>query len=116
TRSKRDWSSDVCSSDLKPVFQERIWGGTALRDEFGYEIPSEETGECWAISGHSNGPYVIENGPYAGKTLIELWDNHRALFGNTAGDVFPLLSKILDANADLSVQGHQEDAYDKENE
>src|SRR5699024_2632827 len=101
---------------LKPVFQERIWGGTALRDEFGYEIPSEETGECWAISGHSNGPSVIENGPYAGKTLIELWDNHRALFGNTAGDVFPLLTKILDANADLSVQVHPDDAYAKEHE
>src|SRR5699024_1837906 len=80
------------------------------------EIPSEETGECWAISSHSNGPSVIENGPYAGKTLIELWDNHRALFGNTAGDVFPLLTKILDANADLSVQVHTDDAYVKKRE
>src|SRR5699024_9302212 len=52
----------------------------------------------------------------AGKTLIELWDNHRALFGNTAGDVFPLLTKILDANADLSVQVHPDDAYAKDHE
>lgn len=29
---------------LKPVFHEKIWGGTGLRDEFGYDIPSDHTG------------------------------------------------------------------------
>ncbi|TPB48777.1 mannose-6-phosphate isomerase, partial [Burkholderia pseudomallei] len=29
---------------LKPLFMYRIWGGTALRDKFNYEIPSENTG------------------------------------------------------------------------
>lgn len=96
---------------LKPVFQERIWGGTELRTKFGYDIPSEHTGECWAISGHVNGPSIIENGPYAGKTLIELWNDERHLFGNMEGEVFPLLTKILDANADLSVQVHPNDEY-----
>ena len=56
---------------LKPVFQERIWGGTALRDKFDYDIPNELTGECWAISAHPNGPNTIENGKYKGKTLIK---------------------------------------------
>lgn len=37
---------------LEPMFQERIWGGTALADRFGYRIPSDRTGECWAISFH----------------------------------------------------------------
>lgn len=32
---------------LSPVFQERIWGGNRLREQFGYDIPSERTGECW---------------------------------------------------------------------
>ncbi len=96
---------------LKPVFQERIWGGTELKTKFGYEIPSEHTGECWAISGHKNGPSIIENGPYAGKTLIELWNEERHLFGEMEGNVFPLLTKILDANADLSVQVHPNDEY-----
>mgnify|MGYP001954652543 CR=1 FL=1 len=58
---------------LEPVFQERIWGGTALRDQFGYEIPSDHTGECWAISAHPNGPSVVKNGAFAGKTLQQLW-------------------------------------------
>lgn len=37
---------------IKPVLQEKIWGGTKLRDIYGYDIPSETTGECWAISAH----------------------------------------------------------------
>ena len=40
---------------MDPVFKEAIWGGTKLRDVFDYEIPSDTTGECWAISGHANG-------------------------------------------------------------
>lgn len=96
---------------LKPVFQERIWGGTTLKDEFGYEIPSDKTGECWAISAHPNGPSEVENGPLAGKTLIDIWNDHRELFGNQEGKVFPLLTKILDAKNDLSVQVHPDDEY-----
>jgi mannose-6-phosphate isomerase len=98
---------------LKPVFKERIWGGTALAEKFGYEIPTEHTGECWAISAHPNGPSIIENGPYAGLSLDKLWKKHPELFGNPAQEVFPLLTKILDANADLSVQVHPEDTYAK---
>lgn len=96
---------------LKPVFQERIWGGTALSDVFHYGIPSDKTGECWAISAHPNGMGVVTNGEYEGKSLKELWDNHRELFGNAEGEQFPLLTKILDANDDLSVQVHPNDAY-----
>ena len=101
---------------LKPVFKERIWGGTTLKDEFEYEIPTENTGECWAISAHPNGPSVIENGPFAGMTLDNLWKEQPELFGNPKEEVFPLLTKILDANMDLSVQVHPDDAYAKVHE
>lgn len=96
---------------LKPYFQEKMWGGKRLKTEFGYEIPSDTTGECWAISAHPHGPAVIENGPYQGLNLAELWQQHREVFGNAKGDVFPLLTKILDARDDLSVQVHPDDAY-----
>ena len=43
---------------LQPVFQERLWGGTNLT-QFGYDIPNNSTGECWAISAHKNGPNTI---------------------------------------------------------
>jgi mannose-6-phosphate isomerase len=101
---------------LKPVFKERIWGGTLLREEYGYEIPNELTGECWAISAHPNGPSMIENGPYAGMSLDVLWRKHPELFGHPEEEVFPLLTKILDANMDLSVQVHPDDMYAKVHE
>lgn len=96
---------------LKPIFQERIWGGRNLEKHFGYEIPSDTTGECWAISAHRNGDCIIENGAFAGEKLSAVYNNHRELFGNSNSPVFPLLVKILDAKNDLSVQVHPDDEY-----
>lgn len=96
---------------LNGVFQDKIWGGTKLHEVFGYELESNQVGELWAISGHKNGPSVVKNGSYEGKRLDELWNEHRELFGNAEGDVFPLLTKIIDAASDLSVQVHPDDDY-----
>ncbi|MDN6161666.1 MAG: mannose-6-phosphate isomerase, class I [Atopostipes sp.] len=101
---------------LKGTFQEKIWGGSKLETEFGYDIPSDKTGELWAISAHKNGESTVKNGQYKGMKLSELWDEHRELFGNEEGDVFPLLTKIIDAQDDLSVQVHPDDEYALEHE
>lgn len=101
---------------MKPVFQEKIWGGSRLRTVFGYDIPNDKIGEDWAISAHPNGVSVIENGPYKGETLDQVWANHKELFGNPTEEVFPLLIKILDAEDDLSVQVHPDDVYGLKNE
>lgn len=98
---------------MKPVFKEMIWGGHKLKDIYGYDLPSDKTGECWAISAHKNGDCLISEGEFEGKTLSSLWDEHRELFGNIDGDEFPLLAKIIDANGDLSVQVHPNDEYAK---
>ena len=101
---------------LQSVMQEKIWGGTHLRDVFDYDIPSDHVGEYWAISAHPNGVSTIKNGRYAGQTLDVLYAEHRELFGNRQEPVFPLLTKILDANDWLSVQVHPDDAYGLEHE
>lgn len=101
---------------MKPVFKEMIWGGHKLRDVYGYDIPSDNTGECWAISAHKNGDCLIAGGEFDGKSLSWLFDNHRELFGNIEGDQFPLLVKIIDAKNDLSVQVHPDDTYAGEHE
>lgn len=101
---------------FSPVFKERIWGGDKLHTEFRYHIPSDNTGECWAISAHPNGQSVVSDGVYKGSTLSELWESKRELFGNLDGEKFPLLVKILDANDDLSVQVHPNDTYANEHE
>ena len=96
---------------LQSVMHEKIWGGTKLRDEFGYEIPSDKVGEYWAISAHPNGVSTVKNGRFAGQKLDNLYAEHRELFGDRSEPVFPLLTKILDANDWLSVQVHPDDAY-----
>ncbi|MGI8316729.1 mannose-6-phosphate isomerase, class I [Halobacillus mangrovi] len=99
---------------LQPEFKERIWGGTKLQEIFDYDIPSEQTGEAWCISGHANGSNVIKNGPLKGKTLADAWQEHRELFAGEEGEEFPLLVKILDSKKDLSVQVHPDDTYARE--
>lgn len=96
---------------LNPVFTHNIWGGTKLRDEYGYDIEGDDIGECWGIAAHENGNCTVKEGMYKGETLVGLWSEHRDLFGNIYGDRFPLLVKIIDAKADLSIQVHPDDAY-----
>ncbi|MBO8163581.1 MAG: mannose-6-phosphate isomerase, class I [Brevibacillus sp.] len=93
---------------LKPVLQERLWGGEALK-RFGYSFSSSNVGECWAVSAHPHGESIVMNGLYAGWPLSRLWAEHPELFGYPAEDQFPLLIKLIDANADLSVQVHPDD-------
>ena len=104
---------------MKPVFKEAVWGGRKLRDDFGYEIPSDSTGECWGIGAHKNGDCEIAEGTYKGEHLSKLWEEHPELFGNEDGKYgkeFPLLIKIIDAKSDLSIQVHPDDAYAKAHE
>ncbi|KXB62808.1 MULTISPECIES: type I phosphomannose isomerase catalytic subunit [Olsenella] len=101
---------------VEPVFHGKIWGGRRLQEEFGYQIPDGPVGECWAISAHPAGDCRVASGAFEGKRLSELWDGHRELFGGATGDRFPLLVKILDAEGDLSIQVHPDDAYAAEHE
>ena len=48
--------------------------------------------------------------------MPKVYQQHPELFGNPRSSVFPLLTKILDANASLSIQVHPDDAYAEEHE
>lgn len=102
---------------VKPLFRENIWGGERLKTEFGYEIPSKTTGECWGVSAHASGDCSLE-APYEGKTLSSLWKDNPELFGRTEAPAydFPLLMKIIDAKSDLSIQVHPNDEYARSKE
>ncbi|MDX5018428.1 type I phosphomannose isomerase catalytic subunit, partial [Streptococcus suis] len=65
----------------------------------------------WAISAHPNGVSRVKNGRFKGCFLDKLYQGEKSLFGNPDDTVFPLLTKILDANDWLSVQVHPDDAY-----
>ena len=96
---------------LEPVFKQMVWGGSGLRDYFGYEIPGEDTGEAWVVSAHPQGDCRVAEGSFEGKTLSQLWKEERALFGGAEGEEFPLLVKFIDAKEDLSIQVHPDDTY-----
>lgn len=99
-----------------PIAQERIWGGDKLKAWF-HESSTRPIGEYWVLSGHPNGTSVVMNGPLAGKTLLDLTREYpEAYLGQSPQERFPLLIKFLEANADLSVQIHPDDAYAQKHE
>ncbi len=96
---------------FEPLYKERVWGGRLLADALGREIPAgAPIGESWELVDRDGGDQsIVADGPFAGRTLHELWTHHRAaIFGPRAPDAprFPLLAKILDCRETLSVQVH----------
>jgi mannose-6-phosphate isomerase len=88
---------------------ERIWGGRKLAELVGKKLPpNKHIGESWEIVDRTEAQSVVANGPLNGKTLNELWMQHREeIFGNMAETPrFPLLIKLLDAEEKLSLQVH----------
>jgi len=88
---------------------ERVWGGRRLAELFGKHLPSgTRIGESWEIVDRPEAQSTVRDGPWRGRTLHELWQNHRAeVFGAIAdAPRFPLLVKLLDAQTILSLQVH----------
>ena len=98
---------------LKPVFKDYIWGGTKLRDEYGFESNLEKLAEGWMLSCHKDGENLIENGDFEGKTLTEIVNTNPDYLGENGKkfEYFPILIKLIDAKNDLSVQVHPDNEY-----
>lgn len=95
-----------------PVFKQYIWGGSTLEEKYGKPIADHFAAESWEISCHKDGLCMVANGEFAGKTLAEaIAADPKAMVGSEEMGEFPLLLKLLDAKADLSVQVHPDDAY-----
>ena len=95
---------------IEPKETPAIWGGDALVKRFGKTAdPNEKIGESWECWDENR----VLNGPLAGKTIAQL----RAELGATLlgdldpNELFPVLTKIIDARDALSVQVHPDDAY-----
>src|SRR6266705_123949 len=92
-----------------PIFMARIWGGRRLETDFGKKLPANKRiGESWEIVDRPEAQSVVRDGPLCGRTLHELWTQHREeIFGDVPdAPRFPLLIKILDAQEMLSLQVH----------
>lgn len=95
---------------LEPKETAAIWGGDALVRRFGKRGDPDaklgESWECWDAN-------TISNGDLRGRTIADLRASLGAgLLGNLDPDeIFPILTKIIDARDALSVQVHPDDAY-----
>ena len=58
--------------ELKPVFKDYIWGGTRLKDDFGFETDLDPVAEGWMLSCHKDGQNIVLNYGYGEKTLEEV--------------------------------------------
>ncbi len=96
---------------IKPIFKEKLWGGTRLRDKYHFDIPSDTTGEVWAVAAHPEGDCRIEGGKFDQQYLSDVYKENREFFGHCNKDEFPLLVKIIDAQKDLSIQVHPNDDH-----
>ena len=104
---------------LKPACKDYLWGGHRLVDEYNVEYDGEILAEAWELSCHPDGPSMIVNGPYAGKSLQEYLDTvgmealgtHCRRFRE-----FPILTKFIDARDNLSIQVHPSNGFALQNE
>lgn len=98
---------------LNPVFKNYLWGGTKLRDEYGFESNLEKLAEGWMLSCHKDGENIVANGEFAGKTLSQTVKSHPEFLGKNGEkfEYFPILIKLIDAKDDLSVQVHPDNDY-----
>ncbi len=104
---------------LKAPLKDYLWGGTRLKEEFGFETDKDIAAEAWMLSCHKDGNSIVRNGKFAGLTLqqaIDIWG--KAALGKKSAEFtyFPILIKLIDAKDRLSVQVHPNDEYALANE
>jgi len=112
-------SSELYPLKFEPILKNKIWGGTKLKSVLNKLTDSPDCGESWEISGVAGDISIVSEGVFEGKSLVELTKEYQGkLVGNKVFEQFnsnfPLLIKFIDANQDLSIQVHPDDAMAKE--
>ena len=107
---------------LKPTAKDYLWGGSRLNDEFGKNINISPLAETWECSTHPDGESIVASGEYTEKSLSDVLADNPEYMGThplvISGGIpkLPILIKLIDAKADLSVQVHPDDVYALEHE
>lgn len=95
---------------LKPACKDYVWGGRRLIEEFGFESDASTCAEAWTLSCHRDGASTLTSG----ETLADYLKRHGSeILGTNCRrfNAFPILIKLIDARANLSVQVHPSDEY-----
>ncbi|MHB9032196.1 MAG: type I phosphomannose isomerase catalytic subunit [Anaerolineae bacterium] len=107
---------EIYPMSFEPVFKGYIWGGRNLEKLYGRKLPEGIVAESWDISAFPGAATRIDSGYWKWRTLVDVVNDLGGHFLGTTvrerfGVRFPLLIKLLDAQRDLSVQVHPDDAY-----
>jgi mannose-6-phosphate isomerase len=97
---------------VRPLLDAKPWGGRRL-EAYGVDLGNRELiGEALLTAPVS----TVISGEFTGATLAEIareapevWIGKRGLRATGGREVFPLLVKLIDAHADLSIQVHPDD-------
>ena len=85
---------------FKPIYQERIWGGTLMQEVLGRSLPetAQPVGESWEVTDRPDAVSVVANGSLTGCTLHELLMHYGTALtgGQERFEQFPLLVKLID--------------------
>lgn len=102
---------------MRPFLREMVWGGRRLGEYYHKNLPAGKTiGESLEVSVLPGMESVVAGGPLAGWSLTRVMGEFGAelvgapVWERYGGD-FPLLIKLLDPAADLSIQVHPDDQY-----
>lgn len=119
---------------LAPAAKDYIWGGSRLNDDFNLGLACEPLAEAWVCSTHPDGQSMVYGADFLtdcktcgthpdgqgiadGVPLRDVLTAHPEWLGTHPLQVMggrpelPILIKLIDAKADLSVQVHPDDAY-----
>jgi len=96
---------------MNAVSKQIIWGGNRLRNEYNKQSDGENIAESWELTVRDDGMNTICGSEFDGMTMREYLALDPTLVTDAPHDRFPLLIKFIDAEADLSVQVHPDDAY-----
>ena len=100
-----------CVLTFTPVYKPYVWGGVSLPARLGRaDAPKlDRYAESWELADHPDGMSVVSAGALAGRSLHDLVQRFGSALAGSAGPVFPILVKIIDAADRLSVQVHPDD-------
>ena len=97
---------------LGAITKKIIWGGERLAREYGKGEAGEKIAESWELTSRTDGVNTIVGGSFDGTLLSDYLATHKdAVCKGWDGERFPLLIKLIDAEADLSIQVHPDDEY-----
>ncbi|MBO5048606.1 MAG: class I mannose-6-phosphate isomerase [Clostridia bacterium] len=97
---------------LGMITKKIIWGGERLAREYGKGTPGEKIAESWELTDRADGVNTIVSGTFDGMLLSDYLNAHKdEVKKGWDGERFPLLIKLIDAEADLSIQVHPDDEY-----